>query len=217
MASQQVIALTVVGYLVTLIGLVQIPLAKGCGGVITANSGSITSPGYPGNYGGSLSCTYTIVPAPGVSLQLVFGDFETESGYDFVRVYNSSDFQLTALTGSRSGTVVQTSTSYKVVLSTDPWTHRRGFKATWSASPSSSVDPEFGLYTLCPLHTGFTLVSSTSTKVKVLELLPETRCRTLCTLLAACTHYKLTDTGMCKLYKYDAAASVDFVDVWAKN
>ncbi|XP_046378202.2 deleted in malignant brain tumors 1 protein-like [Haliotis rufescens] len=207
-------------YLAALLFLVHVPLVEGCGGTYTGSSGDIFSPSYPNDYGVSLTCTYNIVPSAPGSLQLVFVDFETEGPYDYVRVYNSSDVQIASLTGSRTGAVMQTSSSYKVVFTTDPWTVKRGFKATWAASPSSSVDPGYGLYTSCPFDIGFTLVNTTITKVKVLEQLLgvlSPRCRTLCILLTACTHYTHEDTGVCKLYKHDATASVDFENIWMKN
>ncbi|XP_071091733.1 kremen protein 1-like [Haliotis cracherodii] len=75
-------------YLAALLFLVHVALVEGCGGTYSGSSGDIFSPSYPNDYGVSLSCTYNIVPSAPGSLQLVFVDFETEGGYDYVRLHH---------------------------------------------------------------------------------------------------------------------------------
>lgn len=45
---------------------------NGCGGALTALSGEITSPNYPGSYQSNRDCTWKIVVPPGSHIQLTF-------------------------------------------------------------------------------------------------------------------------------------------------
>ncbi|XP_071822362.1 uncharacterized protein [Apostichopus japonicus] len=55
----------------------------------------ITSSDYPGNYGNNEICTWQLVGNPGRRYKVVFDNFDTEEGYDFVEVRTST--ALTAL------------------------------------------------------------------------------------------------------------------------
>ncbi|KAF4532436.1 hypothetical protein B566_EDAN014438 [Ephemera danica] len=50
-----------------------------CGGLLTAKNGVIVSPSYPGNYGKSLLCNYTI-SAPNLVIEYEFVDFSLQQG-----------------------------------------------------------------------------------------------------------------------------------------
>ena len=43
-----------------------------CGGTIQANSGTITSPGYPNNYPANANCTWLVVVATGRTVSVQF-------------------------------------------------------------------------------------------------------------------------------------------------
>ncbi|GFG35967.1 hypothetical protein Cfor_02931, partial [Coptotermes formosanus] len=69
--------------------------ATGCGGTLTAPTGSIISPNYPQPYGHSGECFWRISVSRGSVIQVVFVDIELESHpmcmHDYVEVYDGKD------------------------------------------------------------------------------------------------------------------------------
>lgn len=61
-----------------------------CGGYLYGPSGNFASPNYPNNYYNSASCTWYIRLDSGTKVTLYFNYFSTESGYDYVYVYDGS-------------------------------------------------------------------------------------------------------------------------------
>jgi len=59
-----------------------------CGGHFTSLTGSIVSPNYPGDYPNNADCRYTIIVPVDHYIILSFQTFNTESGYDYVKVRN---------------------------------------------------------------------------------------------------------------------------------
>ncbi|XP_067676967.1 kin of IRRE-like protein 3 [Haliotis asinina] len=111
--------------------LIKTPHAsEECGGRYTSTSGSFTSPNYPSNYTDNITCTYTVDVASSLVV-LSFQDFSTESGHDYVKVYNGSEELMASLSGDNAGHVLQPSTSLRVVFTTDEYGSDRGFKAVW--------------------------------------------------------------------------------------
>ncbi|XP_071094884.1 scavenger receptor cysteine-rich domain-containing protein DMBT1-like [Haliotis cracherodii] len=102
-----------------------------CGERYTGSSGLFSSPNYPGNYNNGLYCTY-IIDAGETLITLVFEDFNTEEGFDFVKVYDASNNLLVQLSGNRRGYIVQSAVYYRVVFTTDGGTVKEGFKAVWT-------------------------------------------------------------------------------------
>ncbi|XP_071094882.1 scavenger receptor cysteine-rich domain-containing protein DMBT1-like [Haliotis cracherodii] len=103
-----------------------------CGERYTGSSGFFSSPNYPGNYNNGLYCTY-IIDAGETLVSLVFEDFNTEGGYDVVKVYDASNNLLVQLSGNRRGYIVQSAVYYRVVFTTDGGAVKEGFKAVWTA------------------------------------------------------------------------------------
>ena len=68
----------------------------GCGGELTASSGTIVSPNYPLNYGHNAECYWTVSVARGSRIKVTFNAFETEShehcNYDYVEVRSKSTY-----------------------------------------------------------------------------------------------------------------------------
>ncbi|XP_071094885.1 scavenger receptor cysteine-rich domain-containing protein DMBT1-like [Haliotis cracherodii] len=106
-------------------------VVQGCGERHTGSSGSFTSPNYPGNYNNGLYCTY-IIDAGETLVTLVFEDFNTEEGYDVVKVYDAHNNLLAHLSGDRRGYIVQSAVYYRVVFTTNPWGVGKGFKVVWT-------------------------------------------------------------------------------------
>ncbi|XP_069688891.1 cubilin [Periplaneta americana] len=67
----------------------------GCGGTLTASSGSIISPNYPQPYGHNGECFWRISISKGSVIQLVFVDLELENHsrcmHDYVEIYDGRD------------------------------------------------------------------------------------------------------------------------------
>ncbi len=59
-----------------------------CGGYYASLTGSIASPNYPGDYPNNADCRYTIIVPVDHYITLSFQTFNTESGYDYVKVRN---------------------------------------------------------------------------------------------------------------------------------
>ncbi|NXF22054.1 CSMD1 protein, partial [Rhodinocichla rosea] len=57
-----------------------------CGGHLTASSGVILPPGWPGYYKDSLNCEWVIEARPGNSIKITFDKFQTEVNYDTLEV-----------------------------------------------------------------------------------------------------------------------------------
>lgn len=50
----------------------------GCGGELSGDTGSFSSPGYPNRYPANKECIWYIHTAPGSSIQLTIHDFDVE-------------------------------------------------------------------------------------------------------------------------------------------
>ncbi|TNN88393.1 CUB domain-containing protein 2 [Liparis tanakae] len=63
-----------------------------CGGILSAPSGNISSPNFPGRYPYDIDCSWLIVVAEGSSVLLTFHHFELEyhahCAYDYIKIYN---------------------------------------------------------------------------------------------------------------------------------
>jgi hypothetical protein len=104
-------------------------------GTITDNSGS-------GNYLDNMDCQKLIQPAGAATVTLTFTQFNTESGYDFVRVYNGSTTSAQLL-GQFSGTnlppsITSTGSSMLVRFTTDGGVVAPGWSATYTGNINSS-------------------------------------------------------------------------------
>jgi phosphotriesterase-related protein len=109
-------------------------------GTITDNSGSA-------DYHNNMSCQKLIQPSGAVNITLTFNSFATESGYDFVRVYDGATTSAPLL-GQFSGTslppdVSSTGGSMLIVFTTDNGVVAAGWSATYTGNtPTLDVTPE---------------------------------------------------------------------------
>ena len=112
-----------------------------CNETFTASSGTVTDGSGASNYLDNLSCEKLIQPSGGGTITLTFTAFNTESGYDFVRVYNGSTTS-SPLLGSYSGTslppvLTANSGSMLIRFTTDVGVTAAG----WSANYTTNTTP----------------------------------------------------------------------------
>ncbi|XP_019642245.1 PREDICTED: deleted in malignant brain tumors 1 protein-like, partial [Branchiostoma belcheri] len=103
-----------------------------CGGNITQSSGVIESPYYPSPYFCYANCQWTISVAPGSTIQVVVQDYDIESGYDYLYVYDgrsTSSQLLERLTGSGSWRYYYSSSNEVLIhFTSDEIIVTRGFR-----------------------------------------------------------------------------------------
>jgi len=107
------------------------------GGCNSGESGEVTSPGYPNNYGNDILEETTIEVSENSKVELTFVDFEVENhdncGYDSVEVLDSDGSQLMKICGdSLPDQVISSGNRLKVIFKTDGSVTKKGFRATWT-------------------------------------------------------------------------------------
>ncbi|XP_075413304.1 CUB and sushi domain-containing protein 1 [Tenrec ecaudatus] len=113
--------------------------------VRTASSGVILSPGYPGNYFNSQTCSWSIKVEPNYNITLFVDTFQSEKQFDALEVFDGSSGQsplLAVLSGNHTEQSSFTSKSNQLYLrwSTDHATSKKGFKIRYAA-PYCSLTP----------------------------------------------------------------------------
>ncbi|OWY23806.1 PKD domain-containing protein [Sphingobacteriales bacterium UPWRP_1] len=115
-----------------------------CSGTTTLNtcSGTLSDGSGSNNYSNNLNCSWLINPGGATAITLTFSSFNTEAGFDFVKVYNGSNSSAPLL-GSYSGTtlpaaVTANSGTMFIKFTTDVSVTLSG----WSASYSCTL-PDF--------------------------------------------------------------------------
>src|SRR5688572_18001576 len=104
---------------------------------------SVTDPGGPtGNYPNGVNSTFTIAPANAATVTLTFTSFNTESGWDFLRIYDGPTTS-SQLIGAYSGnqlppTITSTGSALTLNFTTDGSGTGPGYAATWTCTPVSS-------------------------------------------------------------------------------
>lgn len=107
-----------------------------CGGILSANTGNISSPNYPGLYPYNIECVWLIVVSEGSSVLLTFHHFELEyhanCSYDYIKIYNGVSEDEGNLLGKFCGDVLppQFSSSWNVmsiIFHSDRHVAHRGF------------------------------------------------------------------------------------------
>jgi hypothetical protein len=109
-----------------------------CSGQTNLSASSGTLSDGPGNYANDADCSWLITSAAGSTFTFTFTAFNTESGFDFVRIYNGTNATGT-LIGSYSGPTIPnsvqfTGTSAFVQFTSDGNTTRAGFTLNYTAA-----------------------------------------------------------------------------------
>ncbi|XP_021357124.1 cubilin-like [Mizuhopecten yessoensis] len=111
-----------------------------CGGVLTSETGVLTSPNYPGYYDHNGYCAWSIYATPGDSISLTFTDMDLENGgcsYDYVEV-RDGDNEDAPLFGRYCGssipsTLVTSGNHMFIEFRTDGSVRDNGFRAQWTS------------------------------------------------------------------------------------
>ena len=158
-----------VDYDVTLTGTGVVPYVNMTDGSTSLAAGETwnfyDSGGVSGQYGSSENFTYTFNPPAGYRCIVNFSAFNTESGYDFLKLYDGSDATGTQI-GNYSGTTIPA--SYTSILSgslTFVFTSDSGVQYSgWDATISSEELPSSPILSYSPaqLYFPFTAVGESS-------------------------------------------------------
>ncbi|XP_078597736.1 CUB domain-containing protein 2-like isoform X3 [Branchiostoma floridae x Branchiostoma japonicum] len=135
------------GFLATYSVLTDGAILGMCGGTYTSDTGTITSPGYPGNYDNSADCDYSITVSAGNVVQLEFSTFHV-AGYcngDSLSIYNgdSASAPMIAHYCGMAGptTIHSTSNTVYLVFTSNSYGNAEGFRADYTAISSGAVQP----------------------------------------------------------------------------
>ncbi|KAM5235406.1 cubilin [Ctenodactylus gundi] len=127
-----------------------------CGGTLTGTYGSITSPGYPGNYPPGRDCIWHVVTHPGLMITFTFGTLSLEShddcSKDYLQIQDGPlqhDPVLGKFCTSLSAAPLQTTGPFaRIHFHSDAQISDRGFHITYLTTPSdlhcggNYTDPE---------------------------------------------------------------------------
>uniref|UniRef100_A0A8C8DH19 CUB and Sushi multiple domains 1 n=1 Tax=Oryzias sinensis TaxID=183150 RepID=A0A8C8DH19_9TELE len=110
-----------------------------------SSSGVILSPGFPGNYPNSQTCSWLLRMIPGYTINIYVEMFQSEKQFDELEIFDGSSGQnplLVALSGNHSSQLNFTSKTNQLYLrwSTDHATNKKGFKIRYSAAYCSIND-----------------------------------------------------------------------------
>jgi hypothetical protein len=113
---------------------------------LTAASGTITDGSGNSDYTNRANCRWLIQPPGATWIELTFSSFNTESGYDFVRVYDGATTSAPLL-GSYSGTTLppvlrSSGGSLLIVFTSDSSITRAGWSASYTSNGTTSLPTE---------------------------------------------------------------------------
>ncbi|CAG5895667.1 unnamed protein product [Menidia menidia] len=118
----------------------------GCGGTVSAPSGSIHSPMYPNNYPNNVDCSWVISVDPHHRVLWNFTDLDIENhsncSWDYVAIYDgpsSSSPLLAHVCGTSAPPVTSTQHSIFVRFRSDSSRSHRGFSATFSEACGTTI------------------------------------------------------------------------------
>ncbi|XP_053714419.1 cubilin isoform X1 [Synchiropus splendidus] len=124
---------------------------EGCGGTLTALTGTVTSPGHPNNYPHGANCTWYINVPPGNLIRLTFDTFNLQSNTfcssDYLEVYDNG----TAQTGTKIGrycgrsvppSITSTDSLLTLLFVSDSGLALEGFSASYISINASTACSE---------------------------------------------------------------------------
>jgi vibriolysin len=111
-----------------------------CDETLTAESGTVTSPNFPANYPDNHRRTTCIQPASGGAATLTFTAFNTEPGFDFVRIRDANGAQLSNTSGATPPPPA-TSTLVAITFTSDGSVTAAGWQASWTTGGTTNEPP----------------------------------------------------------------------------
>uniref|UniRef100_A0A4W3K4R6 CUB domain-containing protein n=1 Tax=Callorhinchus milii TaxID=7868 RepID=A0A4W3K4R6_CALMI len=123
--------------------------AAPCGGHLTAPSGIILSPGWPGYYKDSLNCEWVIEARPRHTIKITFDRFQTEVNYDTLEVRDGS-VNSAPLIGEYHGTqapqfLISTGNFMYLIFMTDNSRSSVGFQIRYETACGGNVTGPAGV------------------------------------------------------------------------
>ncbi|NXD11879.1 CUBN protein, partial [Nothocercus nigrocapillus] len=117
-----------------------------CGGELTGTYGSISSPGYPGNYPNNRDCFWTISTSPGLLITFAFGTLRLEHhencSYDYLEIRDGllpQDPALSKYCSTVSPPPLQTTGPYAWIhFHSDDLVTDKGFYIVYTTSPADT-------------------------------------------------------------------------------
>jgi hypothetical protein len=114
-------------------------------GVLTAATGTVTDG--PSNYPSNALCEWKIIPTGARTVTITFSSFSTESGYDFVQIWEcgtsqcDTGYKLDQISGDYSSSLSYTSnTGYMFVrFTSDTSVEKAGFVSTYTSSTQTAT------------------------------------------------------------------------------
>jgi hypothetical protein len=113
---------------------------------LTAPSGTITDGSGNSDYTNRANCRWLIQPPGATQIELTFSSFNTESSYDFVKVYDGATTSAPLL-GSYSGTTLppvlrSSGGSLLILFTSDSSITRAGWSASYTSNGATSLPTE---------------------------------------------------------------------------
>lgn len=132
------------------------PGTPGCGGLLTDQRGSFSSPNFPNRYENGLECDWVIRSRPNEKIRLIFSSIDIEASYaqncyyDYVAIYDGQNDEA-SLVGRYCGrntppTVVSSGNFLLVKFRTDTSVVRGGFQATYETVCGGVYDSPQGIF-----------------------------------------------------------------------
>jgi len=114
-------------------------------GFTSACSGTLYDQGGPGgNYSNNSTRSFTIFPTNAASICIAFSEWNVESNYDFLKIYDGSNASAPSLgtySGEIPGNVTATSGAMHLVFTSDAIVTGTGWKANWSCESGKRTAP----------------------------------------------------------------------------
>ncbi|XP_071978740.1 astacin-like metalloendopeptidase [Engystomops pustulosus] len=106
----------------------------GCGGNLTASTGIITSPNFPGNYPNNVYCRWNITT--NAKFRITFTDMDIEGPsyncvFDRLRIYNGRDYTDDICGENLPSPITSYQTAMQIIFITDSLATRKGFRLVY--------------------------------------------------------------------------------------
>lgn len=130
--------------------------ATGCGGIVSGNRGSVTSPNYPEHYASNTICAWKIMVNRGSTIQIIFTDVDLEASqssscnFDYIEIFDGADISSKSLgrycsPDNHPLNLESTSNIMFIRMKTDNSENGRGFSIRYISNCNRTLDNNFGI------------------------------------------------------------------------